>query len=236
MKNIYDLLDKKKSANINNTNNYNNTNNTNNELTTTTLCNSNDEEVMALTPSSLGLKSKEKEFLDSKSKEKVALELPAEWRGVKLDLFCNGTNKDGSASLKLNIGVIRKLDGAQVALQASLNSSWDSGVRRGVDAQDWSNESHWIKVKQHRKELEYIYKPRFSKIGLKQKAGGTEMVAFVYKDRKQVWCADIVREGSVYSFELTDQMSAAQSESNLIATAYVGVKKRPLIKAKELGI
>lgn len=226
---IYELLDKKKSANINKTNNYNNTNDTNNKLTTSTFAISNDEEVMALTSSSLGR--------ESKPEEEVVLKLPPEWRGVKLDLFRNDTNKDGTDRLKLNIGVIRAVDGEAIPLQASLNSSWDSGVRRGVEAKAWREDSHWIRVKQHRKELEYMYDPRASKIGLKQKQGGTEMVAFVYKDRTQVWCVDIVRKGCVYHFALTDPMSEAQiRQGHMIATAYVGVRKRSLIKPEELGI
>jgi len=225
---ILNLLDRKKSANINKTNNYNNNNDTNDKLTTSTFAKSNDEEVMALTSSSLGR--------ESLSEKEVVLKLPPEWRGVKLDLFCNGTNKDGSDSLKLNIGVIRSQDGEQVSLQASLNSSWDSGVRRGVDADSWRESSQWIVVRKHRKELEYIYEPRASKIGLKQKQGGTEMVAFVYKDRKGVWCVDIIRNAKVYAFELTDPLSQAQQQKNMIATAYRGVKKRSLIKPEELGI
>lgn len=228
-KEILELLDRNKSANINKTNNYNNTNDTNDILTTSTFAKSNDEEVMALTSSSLGR--------ESLSEEKVVLKLPPEWRGVKFDLFCNGTNKDGSKSLKLNIGVIRSLDGESIPLQASLNSSWDSGVRRGVDATQWRENSHWIKVRQHRKELEYIYEPRASKIGKKTKQGGTNWVAFVYKDRKCVWCIDVVREAKVYSFELTDPLTSAQQQKNMIATAYRGVRKQALIDPrKEWGI
>lgn len=223
MTNIYEVLDLKKSAKINKTNNYNDYNDTNNILTTTTLCQtSNEEEVV--TSSSLG------------QKEKDIVKLPPEWRGVKLDLFCNGTNKDGSASLKLNIGIIRAEDGESVPLQASLNSNWDSGVRRGVDAQDWREHSQWIQVKKHRKELSYLYEPRASKIGLKRKAGGTEMVAFVYQDRKNIWCVDIVRNARIYAFELTDPLNKKQTAGNMIATAYRGVRKHALIKPEELGI
>lgn len=228
MQELYNLLDSKKSANINKTNNYNNTNDTNNKLTTSTFAKSNDEEMIDLTSSSLGR--------TSSSEEKGIVKLPPEWRGVKLDLFNNGSNKDGTASLKLNIGVIRAQDGEQVPLQASLNSNWDSGVRRGVEATQWRENSHWIRVRQHRKELEYVYTPRYSKIGLKQKQGGTEMVAFVYQDRKGVWCVDIIRNARVYNFELTGQMSQAQTNNNMIATAYAGIKKRSLIKPEELGI
>lgn len=236
MNKIYEILDRKKSANINNTNNYNNNNDNNDKITTSTIASGKGEVDTPVTSSSLGQRSKEKELLDSRAKKKVAVKLPAEWRGVKLDLYNNGNNKDGSPSLKLNISVIRALDGEQVKLQASLNSNWDSGVRRGIDSQEYATSSHWIRVKQHRKELEYIYEPRASKIGLKQHQGGTEMVAFVYQDRKGVWCVDIVREGTVYEFELTDPMSQKQSQTNQIATAYRGVKKRSLIKPRELGI
>jgi len=234
--------DLEKPANINNTNN---TNNTNNKLTTTTLVWSQDQskEQNNLTSSPLGKPSQEQELLDS-SQEKVVQRMPATpkrmpapWRGVKLDLFNNGINKDGSAMMKLNIGVIKKIDGSQVALQASLNSSWDDSVRRGVDKNDFNTDSHWIKAKQHRKELEYLYSIRASKIGLKQKGGGTEMVAFVFQDHSDTWCVDILHESQIYSFKLTDPLSENQiKQGKMIATVYDGVKKVKLLTAKELGI
>ena len=232
--------DLEKPANINNTNNTNNTNDTNNKLTTTTLVWSKDQskEKNNLTSSPLGKATpSEKELLDSSRQDLGIKRMPSEWRGVKLDLFNNGINKDGSAMMKLNIGVIRKIDGAQVPLQASLNSSWDDSVRRSVDKNDWNNLPHWIRAKQHRKELEYLYTIRASKIGLKQKSGGTEMVAFVYQDRADRWCVDILREGQIYSFVLDDKLSENQlAQGKLIATVYAGTKKTRLIAAKELGI
>lgn len=234
------LQELKKPANINNTNNYNNTNDTKDELTTTIHCQeSNEEEVEVVAAPSLGRLRLEKESLDSKAKKKVALKLPAEWRGVKLDLYCNGTNKNGTASLRLNLGVIRSLDGEQIPLMALLNSSWDDGVRRGVDTEEWNTHSHWIRAKQHRKELNYIYKDvRISKIGKRAKQGGTKWVAYVYKDHAKTWCVDILREAQIYSFSLTEQMSQAQLEQgNMIATGYFGIKKQALIDPKkEWGI
>ena len=231
--------DLEKPANINNTNNTNNTNDTNNKLTTTTLVWSKDQskEKDKLTSSPLGKPIEEQEPLDSSCQDLGVKKMPGEWRGVKLDLFNNGINKDGSAMMKLNIGVIRKIDGAQVPLQASLNSSWDDSVRRSVDKNDWNNLPHWIRAKQHRKELEYLYNIRASKIGLKQKSGGTEMVAFVFQDRANIWCVDILREGQIYSFELKDTLSENQiAQGKIIATVYAGTKKTRLITAKELGI
>lgn len=234
--------DVKKPANINNTNNTNNTNDTNNFLTTTTLVWSKDQskEKENMTSSPLGkaspleTSSQEKEPLDSSQKISHK-KMPSEWRGVKLDLYNNGINKDGSAKMKLNIGVIKKIDGSQVPLQASLNSSWDDGVRRSVDKNDWNNDPHWIKVKQHRKELEYLYDIRASKIGLKQKSGGTELVAFVFQDCSKTWCVDIISECQVYSYELTDELSESQiAQGHMIATVYAGLKKQRLLTAKEL--
>jgi hypothetical protein len=237
--------DVKKPANINNTNNNNNTNDTNNKLTTTTLVWSQDHSKAEsnLTSSPLGkatpseTASQSQEPLDSSCQKISHKRMPAAWRGVKLDLFCNGINKDGTANLKLNIGVIRKLDGAQIALQASLNSTWDDSVRRGVDKTAWNTESHWITAKQHRKELEYVYNIRTSKIGLKQKGGGTEMVAYVFQDHSQTWCVDILREGEIYNFQLTDTLTESQKrQGKMIATGYTGVRTQRLITAKELGI
>jgi len=229
----------KKPANINNTNNTNDTNDTNDILKTTTLSWSKDQSKVetSLTSSSLELASPREQELSDSSQKISHKKMPGEWRGVKLDLYKNGINKDGSAMMKLNIGVIRKIDGAQVPLQASLNSSWDDGVRRSVDKNDWLNDPHWIRAKQHRKELEYVYDIRASKIGLKQKSGGTEMVAYVYQDRSSMWCVDILRESQIYSFQLDDPLSDAQiAQGNTIATVYAGTKKTRLITAKELGI
>lgn len=234
------LDDLKKPANINNTNNYNNSNDTKDKLTTTIHCQeSNAEEVESLASPSLGRLRLEKESLDSKSRKKVAVKLPPEWRGIKLDLYCNGTNKNGTASLRLNLGVIRSLDGDRIPLMAALNSSWDDGVRRGVDKEAWSSDSHWIRAKQHRKELNYLYDDiRTSKIGKKTKQGGTNWVAYVYADLDTSWCVDILRDAQVYTFKLTDQMSLAQQEQgNMIATGYFGIKKKALIDPKkEWGI
>ncbi len=225
--NILEDLGLEKSANINITNNNNNNNDTNNKITTTTLCHKSNARSKTTSSRSLGR--------ESKSKEKVTLKLPQMWRGVKLDLFCNGKNKDGSDMMKLNVGVIRHDNGEIVPLQASLNSSWDSGVRRSVDTREWRESNHWIKMKMHKRELEYVYNIRASKIGLKQKKGGTEMVAFVYK-HQDTWCVDIGRDGVIYNFELTDEVNEKQSTGNMIATAYAGARATRLIKPQELGI
>src|SRR5210317_642090 len=103
MKNLLeDFIDTKKSANINNTNNNNNNNNTNNKLTTNTLHLVSDEHE-STSSFSLGKEAKEEELLDSKPKRKVAVKIAPEWTGIKLDLYCNGNNKDGSSKMKLNV-------------------------------------------------------------------------------------------------------------------------------------
>lgn len=234
------LQELKKPANINNTNNNNDTNDTKDELTTTIHClRSNGKEVEVMASPSLGRLRLGEESLDSKPKRKVARKLPPEWRGIKLDLYCNGTNKDGSSSLRLNLGIIRSLDGQQIPLMALLNSSWDDGVRRGVDIEQWNTNSHWIRARQHRKELNYIYQDvRTSKIGKRAKQGGTNWVAYVYKNLEDIWCVDILRDAQIYTFDLTDQMSQAQLEQGkMIATGYHGIKKQALIDPKkEWGI
>ena len=221
-------------ANINNTNNNNDTNDTNNNTNNTTLCQIGNDGGNKTASISLG-KPKEKNLV---SQSRGVRKLPAEWRGVKLDRFCNGTNKDGSAQLKLNVGVLRLLDGSQVPLQASLNSSFDDAVRRGVDKVEYNTDSHWIRVKQHHKELKYLIDDvRASKIGKKSKHGGTTWVAFVYCV-DTTWCVDIVREAQIYHFELTKKLSTAQLEQgNMIATGYFGERKQKLIDPKkEWGI
>ena len=224
-------------ANINNTNNTNNTNdinNTNNKINNTTLCHLGNERVNETSSFPLG-KPKEE---DNVSHLEGVRKLPAEWRGVKLDLFCNGVNLDGSAQMKLNVGVLRHSDGAQIALQASLNSAFDDAVRRGVDKTQWNSDSHWISVKKHRKELQqFVQDVRISKIGKKSKHGGTTWVAFVYCIDCD-WCVDIVRDAEIYHFTLNQKLSAKQlAQGNMIATGYFGERKQTLIDPKkEWGI
>jgi hypothetical protein len=171
------------------------------------------------------------------AKRKSTRKLPATWRGVKLDLFGNGVNKDGSLNLKLNISVLEKETGRQVPLMAALNSEFDSAVQRGVDTQEWKSSNHWRVVRQLRKELLSLYTDvRISKVGLKNKGGGTEMVVFVYQDRTGVWCCDYVREGEVFQFDLTDLLTPAQEKKKIIATGFHGAQVKRLLTAKELGI
>lgn len=170
-------------------------------------------------------------------KEKKTRKLPAAWRGIKLDLFHNGANKDGSMNLKLNVSILEKKTGQQIQLMAALNSKFDSAVQRGVDPEDWQQMPHWQLIRQLRRELESLYTDvRISKVGLKNKGGGTEMVVFVYQDRAGVWCCDYVREAQVYQFDLTDALTEQQTGKNIIATGFHGARTRRLITAKELGI
>ena len=228
----------KQPANINNNNNNNDINNNNNLINNTTLnwsCRLSDEGDNETSSSSLGKPSKE----NIVSQREGVRKLPPEWRGIKLDLFCNGNNKDGSAMLKLNISVLRKIDGAQHELQAVLNSKFDDAVRRGVDKVAWNTDGHWISVKQHKKELEYLLPDvRISKIGKKSKGGGTEWVAFVYSADSS-WCVDIIRESQVYHFVLDQPLSEKQqAQGNTIATGYFGHRKQAQLinPRKEWGI
>jgi hypothetical protein len=208
-------------------------------LTTSKFADSNPNEQI-LAPLSLGLAS----LSSSPCSDAMAFvkrssikKLPAAWRGVKLDLFQNGQNKDSTLSLKLNISVLEKNAGKQIQLMAALNSKFDSSVQRGVEPDDWKNNPHWICVRQLRKELTSLYNDvRISKVGLKNKGGGTEMVVFVYKDRTDAWCVDYVREAQVYQFDLIDPLTDAQKASKIIASGFHGNKTRKLITAKELGI
>ena len=235
---IYKLLtDAKKSANINNNNYNNNTNNNNNKITTSMIASlqedSNLEEVV--TASSLG-SLREEESSSSLVKEKVTRKLPPTWRGIKLDLFRNGLNKDGTEMLKMNVTVIDKLNGSKIQLMAALNSSFDSSIRRGVEKPNWREESHWIRVRQHYKELKMRFDNiRTSKLGLKNKGRGTEITVFLYVNAG-VWCVDLIREGEVYYLDLTDSVNELQKKGNIIASGYHGSKMQKLLTAKDLGI
>jgi hypothetical protein len=245
--NILSNLGLERPANINN-NTYityiTDNNNITDILTTSMFAVDSNPKQDQLTSSSLGLASLSASQPSSPCSDAVALpkekgikKLPAAWRGVKFDLFRNGLNKSGTDTLKLNISIIENTNGRCVPLMAALNSDFDSAVRRGVDAELWSDSAHWRAVRQLRRQLQEIYVDvRASKVSLKNKAGGTEMVVFVYKDRANVWCVDYVREGEIYQFDLTDAVTEAQAEKKIIATGYHGLKKQKLITAKELGV
>jgi hypothetical protein len=208
-----------------------------NELQTSLLMGSNEHQEVEekMTSSPLGKPSQEKEFLDSNSQGGVVESKPAAWRGVKYDLYMRGYLKSGKANLQLNIAPIRSIDGQRIHLKAVLNQIWEKGfMSKGVD--DWLTNPHWIKVKQHYKDLTSIYKDvRVSKCIEPNRAGTWDLTVFVFKDHTDQWRVDLVAEGQVYSTYLNGEISELQGKTNVIATKYFGQIKTKIKCAKAEG-
>jgi len=183
----------------------------------------------------LGKPSREVEPLDSGRQMKVAESKPAAWRGVKYDLYQRGYLKSGKPNLQLNVGIIRSIDGAKMNLKAVLNQDFDRGfMSKGVE--DWKTNPHWIKCKQHYKELSMIYDDvRLSKCIEPNRAGTWDLVVFVFQDSSNTWRVDLLRESQIHTVYLTGECSQLQLETNCIATRYFGQSKMKIKNAKKEG-
>jgi hypothetical protein len=165
----------------------------------------------------------------------AALKLPPRWRGVKLDLFDNGTNKNTTPSLKLKVNVIKQ-DGTTQSLVANLNSP-HRYTFRVVDPIDQVN-FHWTCVKNYMLELknnEIDF--RISKCALPNKQGGTEAVVILMESDAQ-WVVHLINEGKIYEF-LLDKLAGLnknQRASNMIASKFFGQEMKRLYSLKELGL
>ncbi len=153
--------------------------------------------------------------------------LPANWRGVKLDLFANPGH-----TLKITI---IKHDGSRFACTANLNSP-RTHVFRGRD-QGQGTKHHWRLV-EYLMELRDDFDYKISKVG-KPRKGGTikDFVAMIYFS-KGYWHTDLVFEHRIWSFKLDKERSQAFQDKNGIATGYQGITGyvRPWQSQEELGI
>lgn len=232
------LDEKKLPKNINNNYKLLQTNtNITNALQTTILIGSEEPQEVGsnLTTSSLGKPSKEVELLDSSSHMREAESKPGAYRGVKYDLYKRGYLKNGRAKLQLNVGLIRSIDGQRLNLKAVLNQEWSSGfMSKGVN--DWQTNPHWIKCKQHYKELTYVYDDvRVSKCIEPNRGGTWDLVVFVFQDSSGTWRVDLLRESQIHTVYLTDKPTEKQTETNVIATRYFGQTKTALKNAAKQG-
>lgn len=161
--------------------------------------------------------------------------LPANWRGVKLDLFQNGVSPTGKPKLKIKASIIVDSQKESIAVVAALNSPIRH-MYRGSDSQ--GDPQHWITVKTFQKNLKKqgVKDYRASKFYLTGKQNTLEnLCCFVWFE--QGWNAAIIRDGIVYEFLLEDAVSEAFQKANGIATAYYGHgKQTKWVSLKDLGI
>lgn len=160
--------------------------------------------------------------------------LPRNWRGLKIDLFDNSTNKDQTV-LKLGIGII-KSDGTTQNLRAHMNSP-ARYVWRGVEPVDMAN-NHWQLVKTIQQEFktnEIEFK--CSKFSLPNKGKGTELVGFLAETDSQ-WLVILVLNARRFEYWLNKSGTTNQSQrnGNIIATKFVGKDRQPLLSLEELGL
>jgi hypothetical protein len=153
--------------------------------------------------------------------------LPANWRGVKLDLFSN-------PGYTLKITIVRH-DGTRFACSSNLNSP-RSYVFRGKD-QGQGTDIHWWLVEDlmaQREGMDY----KISKVN-KPRKGGTlnDFAAMIYL-KDDVWHAELIYEYKVWQFALNRPISEEFKNNRGIATGYFGVTttNKPWQDPKELGI
>ena len=153
--------------------------------------------------------------------------LPANWRGVKLDLFANPKHT-------LKITIIRH-DGTRFACSSQLNSP-RTHVFRGRD-QGQGTKQHWQLV-EYLMELRDDYDYKISKVSHLRKNGTLkDFVAMIYFT-ENTWNVDLIFECKIWSFRLDGEKSQAFRDKNGIATGYLGITgyHKPWQNPKELGI
>jgi hypothetical protein len=153
--------------------------------------------------------------------------LPANWRGVKLDLFANPKHT-------LKITITRK-DGTRFACSSQLNSP-RSYVFRGRERGEGSS-THW-QIVEYLMELRDDYDYRISKVSHLRKNGTLkDFVAMIYFT-ENFWRVDLIFECKIWSFILDGERSQAFQDKNGIATGYAGITgyHKPWQDPKELGI
>lgn len=240
-------------TNINNTNYYNNNNNNNdtNNLTTNNYYNSRGsldqhgvKPIELVTSSSLELASpREKELLDSKSKEKEILlpaadvnKMPDAWKFCKWDIFLNGKTKKGLDDLKLKLLFANKNTGKQHVYVSALNTYWESGrMSYNVNKDEWKTSFHWTMVRKHYHSIKNLYTDiRSSKLTSPNKGSPTPVAVFVYCDQG-VWVIDMVLDGKVYTFALNGDLTDAQIATNIVATVKIGGTQKKMLTLQEGG-
>jgi hypothetical protein len=153
--------------------------------------------------------------------------LPANWKGVKLDLFANPGHT-------LKITIIRH-DGTRFACSSQMNSP-RTHVFRGRE-RGQGTKSHWRLV-EYLMELRDDYEYKISKVS-KPRKGGTinNFVAMIYFTQ-EVWNVDLVYEHKIWNFKLDKDTSPAFRNKNGIASGYSGITgyTKPWVDGKELGI
>ena len=225
-----------------NINNDNNNNNNNDIITSIIVPIGSNEEVNTTSSSLLASPSSQalvpEALVPSCAPPSRIGRLPPTWKSVKIDLFQNGTNKDGRELLTLKLGIIPKGETKPVSLTAQLNSPIRH-IYRKVDKEDLLTNPHWIKVKEYDKTNRQSIKGlRGSKFYINMKSGSIEeMVVFLYK-YENYWCMELIKCGEIFEFLIDEEGSSQFRKSNGIATAFYGEKNTGIkwISQKELGI
>ena len=157
-------------------------------------------------------------------------EIPANWRGVKFDLFKNKTH------LKLKVSVIKN-DGTTQYLVAHLNSPRHY-VFRGVDLQDRSL-PQWKRVKEISDELTAANIDfKISKCCLPNKGSRSDMVVALSQDQNQDWIVILILKGQDRWFSLPydAKLTNAQIKANMISSRYIGQKIAIMVSCEDLGL
>lgn len=153
--------------------------------------------------------------------------LPANWRGVKLDLFANPKH-----TLKITI---TRRDGTRFACSSQLNSP-RSYVFRGRDRGQGS-QRHW-QIVEYLMELRDDYDYKISKVNHLRKNGTLkDFVSLIYFS-EGYWRVDLVFEHKIWSFTLDGVRSQAFQNKNGVATGYLGHTgyHKPWQDPRELGL
>lgn len=224
-----------KSKNINNIN-YNQQ-----QLTTSTTSiifpNERDESGCSsnITPSASPLastSSKASPYPQSGSGRPAQIKIPPEWIGVKFDLFLNEAKK-GKLQYKLVMSVINS-QRKSVNLKASLNSPLRY-IYHGCDM----TLPFWQLVKQTQTELKSQFANlKGSKFYQNVKQGTLDNHAVFLHNENNCWTATLVKDTSIYKFDLNGDCSDAFIKNNGLATAFYGSTGKTIkwINPKDLGI
>lgn len=186
------------------------------------------------TPSAslLASPSAEKPIPQSGSGRPAQIKVPPEWLGVKFDLFLNEAKK-GKLQYKLVMSVINS-QRKSVNLKASLNSPLRY-IYHGCDI----TLPFWQLVKQTQTDLKNQFPNlKGSKFYQNVKQGTLDNHAVFLHSENNCWTVTLVKDISIYTFDLNGDCSDSFIKANGIATAFYGSTGKTIkwINPKDLGI
>jgi len=230
-------------TNINNINNNNNiTTQQHNNITTSIIESDDSNEVENLSSISSVGRASPKDIVAS-PKDSIHFsggsELPAGWRGLKLDLY--GRTPTGRRGYKLKASVI-KSDGTTVGFVASLNSPHNRVFKRD-NADDFA--ATWQLI--HDQYLAYknsfgldMNTWRCSKFYMFRKQRSVNDLAVFVQLTPKDYQVRLIFRAKIYDYTLSKstfaELSQRQIELGQVATAYFGRSLVKMIDPKELGL